>query len=180
MSTFAVLASGPSMSQAVADSVRGRCRVIAVSDSYRLAPWADALVSQDRSWWRVHAEGAMKFEGRKFTGSDFPDVEKVQFEGGITTGSNSGLLAMWVAIKVFEAKRLLLLGFDMGGSHFFGPHPEPLKNTQPRRFDAFQEQFARFKPRGVEIWNCTPGSHLKAYKKGNLEDCLAQSTASAV
>lgn len=175
----AVLATGPSMSQAVADSVRGRCTVVAVSDAYRLAPWADALVSQDRAWWKANPE-ALDFAGRRYRGGaewqQVRGVEWVKFEGAITTSSNSGLLACMVAVQM-GAKKLLLCGFDMGGSHFFGEHPKPLKNTPPHRFEVFKSQFAHFRPRGVEIINCTPGSALTCYPMGTIENSLAQSPA---
>lgn len=59
-----ILATGPSMSQAVADSARGFGTVIAVSDAYRLAPWADCLVSADTAWWKHHNPD---FAGPKFS-----------------------------------------------------------------------------------------------------------------
>ncbi len=55
------------MSLHIAESIRGRCHVIAVSDAYKLAPWADALVSQDRPWWNYHRP---EFAGRKFSGGN--------------------------------------------------------------------------------------------------------------
>jgi hypothetical protein len=178
MSTFAILASGPSMSQAVAGAVRGRCRAIAVSDSYRLAPWADALVAQDWAWWKVHQE-AKFFRGRKFCGpavrgeSPHP-VEQLEPDGMIVSSTNSGLLACLVAVKFFGASRILLLGLDMHGSHFFGPHPSPLGNTSEQRFEALKGQFARWKPKGVEVLNCTPGSGLQCFKFADLEVALAR------
>jgi hypothetical protein len=168
VTTFAVLATGPSMSEAVARGVMLRCNVVAVSDAFRLAPWADALASQDVAWWR-HNPDAMEFAGRKFCGAmEVPGVERMP---GISSGSNSGLLALHVAVKL-GATRILLLGFDMRGTHYFGPHPKPLKNTTPDRYTAFQEQFRRFQPRGVEILNCTPGSALKCYPTGEIEKAL--------
>lgn len=149
----------------------GRCSVVAVSDSYRLIPWGDALVSNDSKWWTAHPD-AMQFVGRKFSGALMEGVEKVAFEGPIVSGSNSGLLAMHVAVTKFGATRLLLLGFDLHGGHFFGPHVAPLRNTSPSRFEAFKEQFARYRPRGIEIVNCTSGSCLKAYPKADLNACL--------
>jgi hypothetical protein len=139
MSTFAILASGPSMSLAVAEQVRGRCRAIAVSDSHRLAPWADALVAQDWAWWEVHKE-AKFFAGRKFCGPSVrggnpAPVERLEPGGMIVSSTNSGLLACLVAAQVFGATRILLLGMDFHGSHFFGPHPKPLNNTSEARFD---------------------------------------------
>ena len=167
----AILATGPSMSQQVADSVKDRFTVVAVSDAYRLAPWADALVSQDKAWWKCHPQ-ALDFPGRKFSGGEVHDVERVTPDGLITTGTNSGLLAMHVAVKYLGARTLLLLGFDMGGTHFFGSHPAPLRNTSPDRFRAFHRQFEHYKPKGISIFNCTSGSALKAYPAGRIEDFI--------
>lgn len=173
--TFAILATGESMSQEVADTVRrAKVGAIAVSDAYRLAPWADALVSQDRAWWDVHPE-AMAFFGRKFSGPRGPKdaiVEKVQATGLIATGTNSALLAAHVAVTYFGAERVLLCGVDMGGTHFFGDHPAPLKNTTPARFDVMREQFAAWKPRGVVVLNCNPASMLRCYPIRDLCDAL--------
>lgn len=70
------------------------------------------------------------------------------------------------------AARVLLLGFDMRGAHYFGPHRAPLKNTDAARFEKFKRQFAAYRPPGVEIINCTPGSALSCYPLGQLEDYL--------
>lgn len=170
---FAVLATGPSLTQRVVDAVQGRAKVIAVSDAYRLAPWADALVSTDAAWWKANPD-AMDFQGPKWCAApDFRKVEGVERFPGAESGSNSGLLACRVAVSM-GAKKVLLLGFDMKGAHFFGPHPAPLKNTTPARFEVFQRQFAHYKPRGVEIINCTPDSSLRAYPMGDLHACLAE------
>ena len=53
-----LLAPGPSMSQALADSVRG-CRVGAVTSALPLAPWAEFVAASDVSWWR--RMGAMAY-----------------------------------------------------------------------------------------------------------------------
>jgi hypothetical protein len=161
------------MSQAVADAVRGRCRVIAVSDAYRLAPWAEVLVSSDRGWWRLHKP---EFEGRKLSGVPVDGIEQAP---GHVSGSNSGLIAIKVAVSM-GAKRILLLGFDMGGSHFFGPHPAPLRNTTAERFEVFKRQFREYQPKGVEIINCTPGSALECYPKMDLEQALAGVAESSI
>lgn len=175
---FAVLATGPSMSQAVADQVRGRCKVVAVSDAYKLAPWADALASSDAAWWKANPMAA-EFVGPKWTAApDFRKVEGVERFPSADNGSNSGLLACQVAVSM-GATKILLCGFDMRGSHFFGPHPAPLKNTQPARFQVFHRQFSRFRPRGVQVLNCTPGSALKHFPMVDLEEALAARTVLA-
>jgi hypothetical protein len=171
VTTFAVLATGPSMSETVARSVMLRCNVVAVSDAYRLAPWADALASCDAAWWRNNPD-AMQFAGRKFTlAPDYQGMPELERITGLASGTNSGLFALHVAVKL-GATRILMLGFDMRGSHYFGPHQKPLKNTTADRYRVFQEQFARFKPRGVKILNCTPGSALTAYPSEDLACAL--------
>lgn len=172
MSVWAVLATGPSMSQAVADSVKGRCRVVAVSDAYRLAPWADALVSNDSAWWAAHLD-AMKFAGRKFSGArtKLKGMEFIKSEGPFTFGMNSGLQGIRVVPVIDpQVSKILLLGFDMRGNHFFGLHPKPLRNTTPHRMEVHKRQFAWF--RKCKVINCTPGSALKCFPMGNLEEEL--------
>lgn len=169
---FAVLATGPTMSQAVADSVRGKCKVIAVSDAYELAPWADAMVSADAAWWR---EKKPVFDGPRYTLAYVPDTEKVRDS---IMGTNSGLLGLQVAVMM-GAKRVILLGIDLHGTHYFGPH-KTLKNTKPHRMAQFHKQFANYKPRGVEIINCSPDSRLECYPKARLEDVLASMAESSI
>lgn len=48
--TVAILATGPSMTQALADSLR-KHRTIAVNHAFRLAPWADALMALDGGFY---------------------------------------------------------------------------------------------------------------------------------
>jgi PKD repeat protein len=167
--TWAILASGPSMSQEVADSVKG-LKVIAVSNTYELAPWADILVSSDRTWWTNHPK-AKDFAGEKFCGLCIETPKEVKKFPGAMSGSNSGLLALQVAVSK-GAKRILLFGVDLGGSHYFGDHPPPLKNPTPQRFDVFKKQFNGYRPSGVEIYNCSPNSALKAYPFKDPEEFL--------
>jgi hypothetical protein len=158
------------MSQEVADRVRG-LHVVAVSDAFRLAPWADAMCSSDAKWW-AHNPAAKEFAGLKFTASpDFRPVAGVE-RMQVSSGTNSGLLGIMVAVNL-GAKRVLLCGFDMRGAHYFGKHPEPLKNTTEARYQTMMRQFRSYRPRGVKIINCTPGSSLNVYPLSTLEDCLA-------
>lgn len=172
MTTWVVLATGPSMSQEVADYVRGRAKVIAVSDAWQLAPWAEVMVSTDAAWWNAHPE-ALEFAGEKYTAAPtwraIPGVQHIAPDGILNTGSNSGLLGCHVAYKK-GATKIVLCGFDMGGTHYFGPHPAGLVNTPPQRFCAFKKQFAAWKPPGIDVVNCTPGSALLCYRLSNLKD----------
>lgn len=161
---YAVLASGQSMNQDVADSVRGKCKVIAVSDTWQLAPWADALVSADAGWWRHKAP---QFDGPKYTLGTFPDVEKLE----APMGTNSGLLGVMLAVKL-GATKVLLLGVDLHGTHFFGQHKAPLRNPKPDRLEIFKRQFAEYRPKGVQIFNCNEKSSLTCYPMARLGDHL--------
>lgn len=170
MTTWAILASGPSMSQELADSLRGRCSVAAVSNTWRLAPWCDVLVSADAAWWAQHPE-ALECPAAKYGAMPsfltVPGVERIQ-----ANGVNSALLAVMVAVQR-GATRVLLCGLDLHGSHYFGDHPEPLFNPREREFERFRRQFTAYRPSGVAIINCTPGSSLACYPFAPLEEMLS-------
>jgi len=162
----AILAPGPSMSQAVADSVRDYPLVIAVGNvGLDLAPWAHALVAQDRAWWRNYPQ-AHQFAGRKFSTRTIEGVEQI-VNTLLTSQSNSGALALITAHHVFGATEIELHGFDMRGTHYFGPYTGELRNTPDLRFEEFQRQFAtigaHLKRLGVRIVNRTPNSALRCF-----------------
>lgn len=169
MTTIVILASGPSMSQAIADQVRAALPAICVADAYRLAPWALALVANDRKWWEQHP-AAGKFAGRKFCGVRYPGTERLARTWACPPGVNSGMKACDVAQREFGATRILLCGFDMRGSHFFGPHPAPLANSTEAKFQTMIRQFRRW--RGAQIVNCTPGSALTQFPIADLDEAL--------
>lgn len=169
-----MLATGQSVTAEQVEYIReaheaGKCGAIAVSDMYQRAPWADALVSNDSNWWRQHPQ-ASKFEGRRFCGVPYPGTERLEQTGEFNSGVNSGLQGMRVARDVFRASRIVLVGFDMHGTHYFGPHAEPLKNTTPGRFTSFLKQFDCW--RFGEVINCTPGSALRRFPTGELREVL--------
>lgn len=164
------------MSQSLADYVRGKCGVIAVSDAFRLAPWADALVSNDARWWRANPD-AHQFAGRKFSYEWVRGVEPIKAKHPYRVGINSGLRAMTVAQDVYHATRILLLGFDMHGTHYFGPHTKcdprtgsKLPNTDEKKFARFIREFDKWT--GCEVLNCTPGSALTRFPFADVESVL--------
>ena len=157
------------MSQALADSVRGH-RVVAINNVYELAPWADALAANDLSWWRKHPE-AKQFSGSKYSANRIGDgVEQVR-SPLVTSCSNSGVLALEVA-KRQGATRILLLGFDMHGTHYFGKYTNGCTNTTEARRKVHHSQFARWgrANRNIEVINCTEGSALACFPKARLDD----------
>lgn len=183
--TWAVLATGPSLTQEDVDAVRG-LPVVAVNDAYKLAPWAKCLHASDQRWWALHPE-ALKHCGEKsalepvggvvqYTPSDAILEDRAHY---LATGRNSGYQAINIAIHK-GARRVLLLGFDMrrvdGKSHFFGSHPRSLERQHP--YAAWLERFEELaditKARGIEIINCTPRSALKCFPTMRLSDALQE------
>lgn len=148
------------MSQALADSLRGGI-VGVVSNCFELAPWADFLVAQDRQWWSKYPQ-AFEFQGEKFSSNRLiPGVRRVEHS---FSNWNSGVLALEVA-KQFGAQRVRLYGFDMHGSHFFGPYQNGLGNTSLIRRKVHLKQYADWARRNskVQVVNCTLGSALACF-----------------
>lgn len=174
MTVCVVLATGETLSPEQVAHVRtahdeGRCKTIAVSDAYQLAPWAEAMVSNDMKWWQQHPD-ALKFAGRKFCGADYKGTERLAPVPMFPVGTNSGLQAMRVAL-LLGATRIILLGLDMKGSHYFGKHPAGLKNSSPADFHRMLRQFQRWQS-DAEVINCSPGSALTCFKTASLADVL--------
>ncbi len=188
--TVAILASGESMSQRVADKVHAAgLPTITINRTFRLAPWADMLYAADAGWW-LHRDNrdAHKFAGLKVTGDAIGggvevlrlrNTGRVGFDSNpenVRTGGNGGYQALHVAIQA-GARQVLLFGYDMHGKHWHGPHPEPLRNAG----ESIYERWLRFFPdlvpvcveRHVEVLNCTPDSCLTVWPFVPMEEALA-------
>ena len=158
------MATGPSMTQEDADFCRGKAKVIAVNNSYALAPWADAMWATDAKWWNWH-QGVPSFTSPKWSlehsawnnfRAKYPDVQRLRNTGhlglehdpsGIRNGRNSGFAAINLAVH-YGAAKIVLLGYDMqahsGKSHFFGDHPHKGPSPYPQFRAAFETLVKRF------------------------------------
>lgn len=154
-----LLAPGESMSQALADSMRGRF-VGVVTSCFPLAPRANFLAANDRHWWTKYPD-ARKFEGRKFSANRIAGVEKLE---GAVSNWNSGVLALEAAVYL-GATSIRLYGFDMRGTHFFGPYVNGLRNTTADSRRVHRKQYAVWAKRHpqIDVINCTPGSALGVF-----------------
>ena len=190
-----VIACGPSATAEAAESCRG-FNVIAVSDAWRLAPFAHVLYSCDARWWNAH-NGARGFAGERWTSWD-KQREKEQkaaakqyglhlvagarrpgfsTEAPIHYGNNSGFQAVNLAI-LFGAALVVLVGFDMrrqaGRLHFFGDHKDRHLSNTPD-FAKMRGDFAEAAktiPAGVSIVNATPQSALTCFPLVTLTEAL--------
>lgn len=165
----ALLAPGPSATREQAESV-WPLPLGVVGCAFQLAPWADFIASSDAKWWRTYPE-AMQLPERYCMANHVRDVERIRM--GIATCCNSGVLALEVA-KRKGATRILLLGFDMHGSHFFGKYTNGLTNTIPAKRKQHLVQYAQWKRMnpGVEVINCLRTSSLLCFPKRELAECL--------
>ena len=186
-----VAASGPSLSKEQAELCEGY-NVIAVNDAYRLFPNAAALYAADVDWWRYH-NGCPEFKGEKLTchhGGDASRRKRICKDYGITPiearrgsgfsldpsyihyGTNSGYQATNLAV-VRGAVPVILIGFDMHGTHFFGKHPSRLRSTMTyERFIDYFNHAGRLHPE-IKIINATgPGSRLSGFPAMSLKEAL--------
>jgi hypothetical protein len=191
-----VAATGPSLSREQAERCKG-LDVIAVNDAYKLFPYARILYASDAEWWRLH-RGVPSFAGEKWitvndncyglnidAAKDYglkivPSIRRqpgFRFEpGAIHLGGNSGFQAVNMALQR-GAKTVVLVGFDMQGSHFFGEHP-PMPRRIPgnKGFARWLRHFeiaAKMLPEGIRIINATPDSKLACFPMMPLEEALA-------
>lgn len=192
--TVVCLGTGESLTQRDVDRCRG-LRVIAINDAFTLAPWADVLFAGDRKWWDWHPEAA-HFAGLKVSLESFalplaavPDVRYLRIAGlggraglstdptTLATGYSSGYAAINLAYHLAGPTRVLLLGYDMHGSHFFGAHPDKSHPQFVACLAAFERLVAPAKTAGLEIVNCTPQSALRCFPLRSLDASLEEVAA---
>lgn len=66
--TVVIAASGPGQSSGALVAARGRAVVVAINETWRLVPWADALYGCDRSWWNHRSPVCGEFRGMRISG----------------------------------------------------------------------------------------------------------------
>lgn len=187
--TVAVVGSGPSLRQRDVDRLRRRARVIVVNDSWRLCSWADMLYAADHRWWQYH-DYVRQFQGQRVTQQSGPKQWPAEAAAnGLTvlqsrnnpgfsedpavihTGSNSGFQAVNIAL-LRGASRILLLGIDLYGTHWFGEHPPALRKNSPHAMfrKAFAEAAAQLDYSSVSVINCSLLSTLECFPKRTVRE----------
>lgn len=179
MTTYVICASGQSLTQDDVDYCRGKAKVIVINNTYQLAPWAYMLYACDEAWWEKYPE-ALEFKGRKASIQyRHPKVEFWKQDAPknglgkefIRTGGNSGYQAINLAY-LMGAKRIILLGYDMQGTHWHGKHVRCLSNQNDfTQWIAHMNILANaLKNEGVEVINCTRQTALTCFKREKLEN----------
>lgn len=176
------------------EPARGKAKIIAINEGWRLCPWADALYACDGEWWRLNkglpeftglkisqdapaceAYGLLKIAVRKFCGDIITKPIGELACGGILTGGNGGFQMVNLAAQL-GARRIILVGFDMHGEHWHGRHLKGLKNPHERLFAEWRRVLDLAAPilsgMGVEVFNSSPDSTLTKYPVVTLEEAL--------
>lgn len=87
---------------------------------------------------------------------------------GLSNGGNSGFQAVNLAYQM-GANTILLLGFDMFGTHYFGAHPDQLLVGSP--FPDFIKSFESI-TEDVEIINCSRQTALNCFPRMSINKVL--------
>lgn len=191
-----LIASGPSLTYEqchyVARNHRRQGLIVAgCNDAYRAYRGLDLLYAADNKWWDVHEE--------EIQGLDIPEMlmpnetysakhglTYVKGRGGailstdpsaINYASNSGFQLFNIAF-LRGAKKIVLLGYDYGHkekAHFFGNHPQPLRNP-PNKMESWAKAYPAsldiLAKADVQVINCSPRSTLTCFPKMPVEQAL--------
>jgi hypothetical protein len=188
-STCVCIASGPSLNPADCALVgewRANSeshRVIAVNNSFALAPFADVIFAMDRHWWNVYGAD-IETDAECWTSSreaaQVWDLHYAPAPDETTHGGNSGFQAVRLALD-FGCDRIVLLGYDMcfhgGRRHWHDDHDErkgvgnPLESSLKKWRNRLE-----LLGRGAraEIVNATRSTALKCFRRVSLVEALCE------
>jgi len=183
--TIAILGSGPSLCREdVAVLVAARVRILAINNAHEIAPEADVLFAADRQWWDWNL-GVPSFNGLKYTLERpgrhvWPRVQQLKKgrhgalhrePDTLGTGYTSGFSAINLAVHL-GAARIVLLGYDMHGRHFFGEHPNHTVPPFAMAIPMFDRLIAPLADLGIEILNASPRTAITAFPRATLAEAL--------
>ena len=191
--TVVIAASGPSQRREDIEFASARAKVVAINNTWKIAPAADVLYACDNSWWQCQEPGYGQHAIREFcgllvSGSSHTtqvhriahrEVSEAVYGVNLGDGGNSSYQAINIAV-LWGASRILLTGVDCmrPGEHWHGPHSTaaPLANSRQSTMNKWQKAFGQIAPllaaRGVEVVNCTRVTALTAFPIAKLENVL--------
>lgn len=192
MSKWIIVASGPSMLRVDMAALKRRrdWQLLTVNNSWKLAPWADAMFAGDLQWWDRYGDEVRGFRGERWTRDEAAALRfrlrlvrlrngtgLCRDDGHIHAGGNSGYQAINLAYH-FGARQIVLLGFDMhrnAGGHWHEEHEGMLSAPEthlPVWRHSFEALAFDLQAQGVEVVNATQGTALTAFPRRPLSDCL--------
>ena len=196
--TVICIASGPSITQDQIELIRSTSHpVIAVNNTFLIAPWAYIIFDSDILWWyRYYDDVAEICSGELWTidgvGDHFvkrtrkvdPPINQVGFDrelglGNVRVnhGGNSGYIAVNLAY-LMGAKKIVLVGYDHKHSNdqtrFHGDHDRTHFRKNAEDTDRWLSNFTwlayDLKASGVDLVNCSLDTAIESCRKGILEN----------
>jgi hypothetical protein len=189
-----VAATGRSLNKIDPEACRG-FPIIAVKEAWERFPFAEVLYACDNHVWE-RCQGFKQFNGERWsTHHDRVDhkyataakygirLVRGEMQPGFSTDPavihygplNSLFQAIGFAIHwIRRPGRIVLLGCEMSGGWFFGPHPRTRKTEGDwaKAIRGFDEASRRM-PDGIEVIVSTPQSLLRCFPYMPLADALA-------
>jgi hypothetical protein len=191
--TCCILGGGPSLASVDFRALnRTGCRVIAINDAFRFAPWADCLYFCDQRWWDkrsldVRASFTGKYlvtlENRIYGVKRIRNTGELGMEtdpAGLRHGHNSGYQCINLAVH-FGVSRIVLYGYDMR-VHGNQTHAiEGVRQQNATDFDrllrdkmlpAFDSLVQPLANANAQVLNATPGSRLRCWPIVDLRTAI--------
>ena len=184
-----IAASGPS--QRAEDLHLARCggaEVIAINETWRLAPWAGWLYGYDPDWWRLRGPARAAFHGVRIVGAGPAEgcaLQQVQRGAGLVwdagalgDGGSSAFQAVNLAAAA-GARRIVLTGVDCRApaDHWHGLHAAPLRRASHaaarRWIAAFDAAAPELAARGIEVVNATRETALQCFPRADITEAVA-------
>ena len=188
--TVYLIGGGPSLKGFEWNRLNGK-KTIAINKALKFYPNADAVYWTDGRVYTWFEKEINNFKGLKYTIRPKAYSTEVNLlrrgkKFGLETandrlahGNNSGYAAINLAIHL-GAKRIILLGYDMGstseGSHFHDGYPVNATSAKIYKdqflpgFDILKNEI---KGKKIQIFNACPTSNLKAFPIITIEEALS-------
>lgn len=187
--TAVCIASGPSLTQADCELVRGLPTIV-INTSYLLALWAPVLYACDPWWWdnNIRDVRESEFKGELWTQDETAArIHKLNYiksepkpglgKTVLHQGSNSGYQAINLAY-LFGAKKIILLGYDMmpmgKKQHWHKDHGNGVVNPYARWLEKFENLARDLAAEGIAVVNCTRKTALRCFPWNDLETEIAR------
>jgi len=190
--TVYIIGGGPSLKTFNWNSLAGK-KTIAINKAFYAYPNADILYFTDGRFYSWYKDDIDLFKGKKYTvtpGTVKLDPGVNMLKRGqklglskekdtLCHGNNSGYAAINLAY-LLGAKRIVLLGYDMGNdgkkSHFHEGYPTNAVSNSiyaNNFMPAFETLYPILKNSGIEIYNANEKSRLNIFPKISLEKALS-------
>mgnify|MGYP003122516323 CR=1 FL=1 len=189
--TIYIIGGGPSLENFDFNKLAGHV-TIAINKAIIFHNIADVLYWTDTRFYTWYKNEVDNYKGLKFSltaGSQYTDDVNILKKGkvyGLETdpqtlahGNNSGYAAINLAYHL-GAKRIILLGFDMGSNsantHFHDGYPAraaPNSMYEEKFIPGFNQLNLELKDSGVTILNASPTSKLRVFPKITIEQALS-------